>query len=129
MELGISLETLMEKLVVVAQHLAVPVISVFHVGAVGLGASGDVYLGILTSTGNPAGPRPPKTSGPELIWRGIPIILARLQILGHTLLGYMHVGVYGFVALLATSSEKRARAVFCKDLANNATKLYTPTCI
>lgn len=44
-DLGMNTQTLMEKLVVVAQHLAVPVISVFHVGAAGLGVSGDIYLG------------------------------------------------------------------------------------
>lgn len=44
-DLGISTRALLENLVIVAQHLAVPVISVFHVGAVGLGASGDIYLG------------------------------------------------------------------------------------
>lgn len=36
---------LLEQLTVVAQNLAVPVISVFHVGAVALGVSGDVYMG------------------------------------------------------------------------------------
>merc|ERR1719375_395804 len=44
-KLDISTDSLMEKLVVIAQHLAVPLISVFHVGAAGLGLSGDVYLG------------------------------------------------------------------------------------
>merc|ERR1719310_2662493 len=36
---------LMQKLLVVAQHLATPVVSVFHVGAVGLGVSGELFLG------------------------------------------------------------------------------------
>mmetsp|Transcript_73562 Transcript_73562/g.116067 ORF Transcript_73562/g.116067 Transcript_73562/m.116067 type:complete len:462 (+) Transcript_73562:52-1437(+) len=44
-DLGVSSDMLMQKLLVVAQHLAVPVVSVFHVGAAGLGLSGDVYLG------------------------------------------------------------------------------------
>jgi len=44
-DLGVSTDTLMQKLLVVAQHLAVPVVSVFHVGAAGLGVSGNVYLG------------------------------------------------------------------------------------
>lgn len=36
---------LLKRLTLIAQHLAVPVISVFHVGAVALGISGDVYMG------------------------------------------------------------------------------------
>lgn len=44
-ELGLNTHQLMQKLLVVAQHLATPVVSVFHVGAVGLGVSGDLFLG------------------------------------------------------------------------------------
>lgn len=44
-QLDVDTDTLMRKFVVVAQHLSKPVVSVFHVGSAGLGASGDVYLG------------------------------------------------------------------------------------
>merc|ERR1711964_447294 len=41
----IDTHTLLTRLVLVAQNLAVPVISAFHVGVAALGSSGDVYLG------------------------------------------------------------------------------------
>ena len=52
------------------------------------------------------------------------------------MLGFMDVGVYGFVAWLARYPYKGARARprrafagFYRDLANHATKPYTPTSI
>jgi cytidine deaminase len=44
-DLNMDTDTLLSKLTIVAQNLAVPTISVFHVGAAVLGASGDVYIG------------------------------------------------------------------------------------
>lgn len=44
-ELGLDTSQLMERMVTLAQLHAAPVISSFHVGAVGLGVSGDMYLG------------------------------------------------------------------------------------
>jgi cytidine deaminase len=45
-QLDIGTHTLMQKLCIVAQTFAVPVISAFHVGAAVLGTSGDVFLGL-----------------------------------------------------------------------------------
>ena len=62
---------------------------------------------------------------------GVPIILAGMENLGCTLLGYLHVGVHVFVASLAESRQNTAGATkmrlcsFHKDLANNATKSST----